>query len=150
MDAVTYPNKDVIQLIQDSVIPVRIQHDRELGRRFNIEWTPTLVLLDARGNEVYRTVGFLPPEHLMSSLTLGLGKMKLLAGKYEEALSYFTQVASRYPRSEQAPEAMYYAGVARFKMTKDLKAMKEMYEKLSAAYPDSSWARKAMPYSGPE
>jgi hypothetical protein len=147
MDAVTYPNPQVVQLIREKFLPVRIQHNRDLGGRFSIKWTPTVVLLDTKGTEAYRTVGFLPPEHLISSLTFGLGEVNLQEGKYENALSYFNKVASTFPGSEEAPAAIYYAGVTRFKITDDPTTMKEAYETLSVRYPDSSWAKKAVPYS---
>ena len=53
----------------------------------------------------------------------------------------------QYPKSDQAPEAIYFQGVARFKSTHDMKPLKEAYEKLKATYPNSAWTKKAYPYS---
>ncbi|MCX5861108.1 MAG: tetratricopeptide repeat protein [Desulfomonile sp.] len=147
MDAVTYPNPAVIEFMRHNVIPVRMRYDQQpLAVRFRVTWTPTLIALDAQGNEVYRNEGFLSPENLISALMLGIGKVKLQAGQYAEGASDFSRLVSGYPKSEEAPEAMYYWGVARFKSTKDLKVMQETYEKLLAAYPNSSWTKKAEPY----
>lgn len=147
MDAVTYPNKAVIQFIQENMVPVKMLHDQQpYAGRFQVKWTPTLVILDDRENEVYHNEGFLGPRDLIPALMLGTGKAHLAEEQYKEAVETFGRVASKYPKSEEAPEAIYYSGVARFKMTKDMKALTEAYKKLAAEYPHSSWTRKAEPY----
>jgi hypothetical protein len=148
MDAGTYPNKAVIRFIQDNVIPMRLLHDQQpLADRFRVSWTPTLVLVDAQGKEIYRNEGALAPDGLIAALMLGIGKERLNSGQYDQAVSFFDELASKYPKSEEAPEAIYYKGIARFKSTKDIEAMKEAHRQLYAAYPASSWTRKAQPYS---
>ena len=148
MDAGTYPNPAVIRFIRENVIPIRVLYDQQpLAGRFRVNWTPTLILLDTQGNEVYRNEGALGPGSLIPTLMLGIGKEKSNSGHYKEAASYFDALVSKYPKSEEAPEAIYYRGIARFKSTKDLKAMKEAYRQLYAGYPASSWTRKAQPYS---
>ncbi|MBI5570284.1 MAG: tetratricopeptide repeat protein [Desulfomonile tiedjei] len=148
MDAGTYPDQAVIQFIRENVIPMRLLHDQQpLAGRFSVTWTPTLILIDAQGKEVYRNEGALGPAGLIPALMLGIGKEKSHSGHYDKAVSYFDELTSKYPKSEEAPEAIYYRGVARFKSTKDIKAMKEAYLQLSAAYPGSPWTRKAQPYA---
>ncbi len=148
MDAGTYPNQAVIKFIRENVIPMRILYDQQpLAGRFRITWTPTLILIDAQGNEVYRNEGALGPDSLIPALMLGIGKEKSNSGHYEQAVSYLDALVSEYPKSEEAAEAIYYGGIARYKSTKDLKAMKEAWRKLYAAYPASPWTRKAQPYS---
>ena len=71
MDAVTYPTPTVIDFIQRTMVPLRIQSNNEsLALKFKIKWTPTLIILDKDGNEHYRSVGFLRPEALLASLML--------------------------------------------------------------------------------
>jgi hypothetical protein len=148
MDAGTYPNQDVVRFIRDNVIPMRLLHDQQpFAGRFRINWTPTLILVDSQGNEIYRNEGALGPASLIPGLMLGIGKEKSYSGDYAKAISYFDELASKYPKSEEAPEAIYYRGIARFKSTKDIKAMKEAYTLLYAAYPANQWTRKAQPYS---
>jgi thioredoxin-related protein len=147
MDAVTYPNEGVVQFVNGNVIPVRILYNHQpLSSQFKVKWTPTLILLDAEGNEVYRNEGFLPPDSLIPALILGIGKLELQRGDYTKATSHFSNIVSKYSESEEAPEAVYFLGVARFKTTHDLKAMKEAYENLKGKYPNNSWTRKAQPY----
>ena len=148
MDAVTYPNPTVIKFIRENVIPVRVLWNQEpLASRFDIKWTPTLILVDPHGKEVYRSEGFLSPRNFIPAFMLGIGRMRSNEGHYAEAISSFNELTSKYPQSEEAPQAIYYRGIAQFKMTKDLKAMKKAYEQLAATYPNSSWTRKARPYA---
>lgn len=147
MDAVTYPNEGVVQFIEKNVIPVRILYNQQpLASQFKVKWTPTLILLDTEGNEVYRNEGFLPPDSLNPALMLGIGRLELQHANYAKAASLFSDIVSKYAQSEEAPEAVYFMGVARFKTTKDLKAMKKAYEDLKSKYPNSSWTKKAQPY----
>jgi hypothetical protein len=147
MDTATYPDKAVIRFIQENMIPVKILHDQQpLAGRFHVKWTPTLIVLDPQENEVYHNEGFLGPRDLIPALMLVTGKAHVDSGHYAEAIDTFNRLAAAHPKSEEAPEAIYYSGVARFKMTKDTKALREAYQALEAQYPNSSWKRKAEPY----
>jgi tetratricopeptide (TPR) repeat protein len=148
MDAVTYPNKAVIDFINANMIPLRILHNqRPLADEFKIRWTPTIITLDAGGIERQRTIGFLPPDQLIPSLMLGIGKAHLERGEFAQAIPRFEKVVSQYPKSGSAPEAVFYLGVARFQRTHDPKFLKKAYEELAAQYPKSQWTTKASPYS---
>jgi len=149
MDAVTYPNPAVVDFIQNNMIPLRILSDNEsVALKFKIKWTPTLITLDKEGNEHYRTIGFLRPEALVSSLMLGIGRMRLDKGEYQGAISNFDKLIATSSKNDFIAEAIYFRGVARYKLTNDLKSMKEAYDKLSEEYPDSEWTEKAYPYQG--
>ena len=149
MDAVTYPNPAVVDFIQNNMIQLRILSDNEsVALKFKIKWTPTLITLDKEGNEHYRTIGFLRPEALVSSLMLGIGRMRLDKGEYQGAISNFDKLIATSSKNDFIAEAIYFRGVARYKLTNDLKSMKEAYDKLSEEYPDSEWTEKAYPYKG--
>ncbi len=87
MDAVTYPKKEVIEFIQEYMISLRVAFDAPLAKDFQVKWTPTLVTLDPQGKEHHRTVGFLPPEQLVPSLLLGMGKCHFDQDQFPEALT---------------------------------------------------------------
>lgn len=147
MDAVTYPNPDVSAFLRSHVIPVKILNDQQpYASKFRVVWTPTVIILDSDGNELTRDEGFLPPERLLPALMLGMGKVRLFARKFKDAATYLSQLVAKYPNSDEAPEALYFSGVARFRDTNDLGAMRDTYEKLSSAYPGSSWTVKASVY----
>ena len=100
-----------------------------------MQWTPTLVTLDRNGKEHHRTVGFLPPEELIPSLILGIGKTHFDLNEFKEALESFDTVVSKFPKSDATPEAIYLRGVSTFKSTHDGKNIKEAYELLQSRYP---------------
>ncbi len=147
MDAVTYPALNVVNYIQQNMIPVRIQSNNEaMGIKYAIRWTPTLIVLDKDGTEHYRTVGYLPPGALVSSLMLAMGKINLDKGKYEAAISDFDKLISASSKDDFSAEAIYFRGVANYKLTNDIKYLKEAYDKLSEEYPESEWTQRALPY----
>ncbi|MGO9571386.1 MAG: tetratricopeptide repeat protein [Desulfomonilaceae bacterium] len=148
MDAVTYPNKAVIDFINANMISVRVPHDQKpLAEDFKVKWTPTLITLDVDGTERQRTVGFLPPEELVPSLMSGIGKAHLERGEFAQAISRFERLVSKYPKSGAAPEAVFFLGVARFQSTHDPKFLRKAYDQLAAQYPQSEWKTRASPYS---
>jgi tetratricopeptide (TPR) repeat protein len=148
MDAVTYPNKAVIEFINSNMIAVRVRHDqRPLAEDFKVKWTPVLITLDVDGTERHRTVGFLPPEELIPSLMSGIGKAHLERGEFAKAIPQFEKLVSKYPKSGAAPEAVFFLGVARYQSTHDPKFLKKAYDELAAKYPQSDWTKRASPYS---
>jgi tetratricopeptide (TPR) repeat protein len=147
MGAVTYPEKAVVEFIDQNLIPLQIQFNEEpLASQFRVKWTPTLVVLDAGGEEHHRTVGFLDPDQLISSLMLGIAKAAFDADSFDTALEYLERVLADYPESNSASEAIYLRGVSLYKSTEDPKPLKEAYEKLADSYPYSEWTKRAYPY----
>ncbi len=147
MDTVSYPNKSVTEFINTSVIPLRVRSDTQpMASNFNLQWTPTLIILDKEGKEHHRTVGFIPAEELIPSLLLGITKVYFDLSAFKEALSNLEKILSDFPKSSAAPEAIYLKGVCLYKDTKNQKGLKEAYEQLQAKYPESEWTKRAYPY----
>lgn len=75
MEERTYTDAEVVQL-SDQFICVRINGDqnRALVRRFNVQSYPTLLLLDSRGKEQSRLIGYQPASVLASFLRDALPK----------------------------------------------------------------------------
>lgn len=147
MGAVTFPDAKVSEYVLKNVIPLRLPHNHApLADQFQVKWTPTLVTLDQEGKEHHRTVGFLGPEELIPSLMLGKAKLHFDHEQFEQALAVLDAILKEYPKSDSAAEAIFLRGVSRYKSTHDAKPLKEAYEKLSADYPGSEWAKRAYPY----
>ena len=69
MDAVAFIDPAVVDFINANLIPIRVPaDDPELGPRYKVKWTPTLLIVDADGVEQSRTLGFYPPAELIPSL----------------------------------------------------------------------------------
>lgn len=144
-----YPDPDVARLVSANFLPVRV-HAREqaedfarLGERFGAEWTPTVLMLDGEGVERHRIEGFLPKEDFMAQLRYGLGRIQFSDGNFEEAERRFKAIVDGQPESDVAPEAQYWAGVARYKHTGDAGALEETGRAFQTSYQDSPWAKKA-------
>ena len=147
MNADAFPDPAVIEFINNNLIPVRIQaDDPELGPRYKVKWTPTLLILDSEGVEHYRTLGFYPPEELVPSLLLGIGKAKFNEPDRPAACDCFGNILSSYPSSSLAPEAVYLNGVSRYIETHDVTSLIGIYDRLADEYPDSPWLTRADPY----
>jgi hypothetical protein len=147
MDAVAYPDSAVTRFINDNFIPLRIPaDDPELARRFGVRWTPTLLILDADGNEQYRTLGFYPPEDLIPSLLLGMGKAKFNQPDRPAACDCFNRIIADYAGNSLAPEAVYLRGVANYIESHDVNNLLGIYDTLAADYPQSTWLTRADPY----
>jgi tetratricopeptide (TPR) repeat protein len=144
-----YPDDRVARIINEHFVPARVhvkeqpEDFRRLGDRFNAHWTPTVLFLEADGTERHRIEGFLPTEDFAAQLTLGLGKAAFARQEWERAEQHFREVVEKYPDASAAPEAQYWAGVARYKRTNDSNALKETADEFTRRYADTEWAKRA-------
>jgi len=148
MDAVTFADLSVANFLTDRMIPLRVPvGTRALSSDFRVVWTPTLITLDYYGREHQRTIGYLPPDEMVASLLLGIGKTGFDNGQYSEAVIQFNTLLNGYPQSAAAPEAVYLRGAARYKSSQAPSALKDSYRQLLAEYPASEWTRRAEPFT---
>lgn len=140
-----YPEPRVDQLVRENFIPVRIQvrENPQIMERFNVQWTPTIVLLGPDGKEHHRIEGFLDTEDFLAQLTLGLAKISFARQEWDRAAERYGEVLDRFPTTDAAPEAQYWRGVTRYKATNDAAALGETARAFQERYADSTWARKA-------
>lgn len=144
-----YPDERVARFITENFIPVRVhvrdqaEEFQRLGERYGAHWTPTLLELDANGTEQHRVEGFLEASDLLAQLTLGLGKTAFKAKRWANAERHFREVVDRHAESDAAPEALYWAGVSRYRATGDASALAETTAAFGKRYADSPWAKKA-------
>jgi hypothetical protein len=126
-------------------VPVKIHmadQPQEFGR-FGALWTPTLAVLDPDGEERYRFVGYLPAEDFLARLRLGLAHRAAGRKRWEEAEGLFREVVECHPDTEAAPEALYWAGAARYQGRDDPEALVTTARAFGERYVDSEWAEKA-------
>jgi TolA-binding protein len=144
-----YPDSAVASYIDQHFTPVRIHvrdHAAEwkrLGDRFGVQWTPTVLVVDSSGQERHRIEGFLPAEDFLAQLELGRAKAAFGTGQFEEAERRFRAAVDHHPGSEAAPEALYWAGVSRYKRTNDPSALADTARGFRERYQDTSWAKKS-------
>ena len=149
-----YPDERVVRLVNEKFVPVRI-HVREqaadwkrLGERYGVQWTPTVLVVDASGDERHRIEGFLPATDFLAQLELGLSKSAFANGRFADAEERFRKVVQDYPDTESAPEALYWAGVSRYKGSGDAAALAETAKGFRDRYQDTSWAKKSSVWGG--
>lgn len=149
-----YPDERVVRLVNEKFVPVRI-HVRDqaadwkrLGERYGVQWTPTVLVVDASGVERHRLEGFLPATDFAAQLALGLAKSAFGTGRFAEAEEQFRKLVQDYPNTEPAPEALYWAGVSRYKSSGDAAALAETAKGFRDRYQDTSWAKKSSVWAG--
>jgi len=144
LDQEIYPQDRVAASICRHFVPVRIPtlERPDDGERFNVVWTPTLIMAEADGTERHRLVGFLPADELLAQLDLGRAKAEFGRGLFQEAERSFGSIVDRFPATIAAAEADYWSGVSRYKHTRDRQDLKATGERLRARYPQSEWTKK--------
>ena len=116
---------------------------KRLEERFAAHWTPTILELDPDGVEQHRIEGFLPADDFLAQLKLGIGHAAFKRQDWNEAERQFREIVADLPAADAAPEALYWAGVARYKGTKDGEALAETAEAFAKRFTETSWAKKA-------
>jgi hypothetical protein len=143
-----WPDSRVSKFVTDQFIPVRVhvrdQADafKRLGEKYGAEWTPTILMLDASGDERHRIEGFLPLPEFVPQLEFGAGRISFSGGNYQDSERRLRSIVDEFPDSDIAPEALYWAGVSKYKATNDSAALHETAAALEQKYPASAWAKK--------
>lgn len=148
MDAVTYPTPEVQETLARDFVAVHINtYDpdgptKRLIREFRKQWSPLLVWLEHHGIEVRRQHGYLPPREFLAECGFARGYAALVHARYADARAILKDVADRWPETDTAPEALFWAGVAANRAG-DREAFLRLWQNLKAGYPRSTWWSRA-------
>lgn len=143
-----WPDDRVQKLVSAEFIPVRVhvkdqaEAFQRLGEEYGAQWTPAVLMLDSSGKEQHRMEGFFPAEEFIPQLEYGLGRIDFSGGRFAEAESRFRHVVEKHSDANVAADALYWAGVSRYKETDDAEALAETAADLEEKYPGSEAARK--------
>jgi tetratricopeptide (TPR) repeat protein len=144
-----YPDPRVSEYVTRHFVPVRAHvkeqrnEYRRLSERFDAQWTPTILIVDAGGTERHRVEGFLPIDDFLSQLTLGRAKAAFSGKDYPKAEQLYRQVLEKFPSTDAAAEAQYWAGVSRYRASNDPQALSDTARAFRERYQDTTWAKKA-------
>jgi TolA-binding protein len=144
-----YTDPRVASFVTENFVPVRVHVQRNaaeykrLSAKYNAQWTPTILMLDGDGNERYRIEGFLPADDFLAQLELGAAHAAFARHNFADAEPRFRGLVDRHPNDEVAAEALYWAGVARYKATGDAAALKDTARAFAQQYSGTTWAKKA-------
>lgn len=145
-----YPDAAVEKLINGQFVPVRyhVKENPEGFERFGAEWTPTIIVADAKGHEHHRIEGFLPSEDFLAQLNLAIAHTLRGGGEFAEAERRYRELAADDSHPDVAAESLYWAGVARYKATEDASALAETARAFQQRFTDTAWAKKASVWAG--
>jgi len=101
-----------------------------------------VIILDPNGKERFRIEGYLPKDEFRAQLELSLARVAFMSKDWADAEHRYAAVVERYPETKAAPEALYWKGVSRYKISNDHTVLGEMPGQFQEKYPDSSWALK--------
>jgi hypothetical protein len=135
----------VSEFISQRFVTVRV-HVKEqptMWKRFNIRWSPTVLVLGADGAEGRRIEGFLPRDELLAQLELGLGFLAVNKKDWSTARQEFEHVVEKYPDTDAGPEALYWTGVAKYSSSHDATELKNLGRQFRERYTDTAWAKRA-------
>lgn len=118
----------------------------ELARHYLQVWTPTVHLLLPDGRSVHEHVGYLPPEAFAAELELGVAKSYFKLRDFATAAERLERIRDERPTSHVAPEAAYWAAVARYNESGQRDGLLKGWRALRLRYPQSIWRWKQMIY----
>jgi len=130
-----------------SPISVHIKENPAGFHRFDSVWTPSTLILDENGKERHRIEGYLPKDEFAAQLLLGVARVAFMQKKWKDAEALYSQILNDYPKSTAAPEAVYWKAVSHYKATNDHTVLGEVPKTLQQKYPNSVWAKKAIPWT---
>jgi thioredoxin-related protein len=125
-----------------------VKEQPEAFERFGAQWTPTVLLLDSGGAERHRFEGYLPAPDFLAQLKLGLAHAAKARGDWAGAERLYREVADDSSVPEAAAEALYWAGVSKYKASGDPSALASTAQAFQTRFTDSSWAKKASVWAG--
>ena len=139
----------MVKFVNENFIPARVhvKDDSALyqkyGEKYGAQWTPTILELDSDGVERHRIEGFLPNDEFLAQLMLGAAQIAFAEQRWDEAEKRFREIVDKFPNTDAAPEALYWAGVSPYKRTHDNVFLKNTANAFKDRYQDTTWAKKA-------
>ncbi len=150
MGAVTYPDADVANALAEHFVLYKInmmeRHPdfKEACAGAKVMWGPTIIVADARGNEVRRWTGWLDPKAFVAELDLTRALALHHSAKFQEALEGFTALVEGDTSTSLMPEALYWQGISGFMAGKmDWDALGNAWRAVAKTYPGTRFGMHA-------
>jgi len=115
---------------------------KRLNGRFAHFWHPDLLVLDHHLIELRRIIGYLPAAELVPQLELGRALGLIYRRDYQEAVRVLDQIITMHPRAAVAPEALYWRGVAGYRVGGEAELVRT-WGRIAQEYPASDWRLRA-------
>jgi hypothetical protein len=147
MDAVSHPDPAVQALVARWMVPVRlvfgVPTHRAPLRDLGALWTPTHWVLDARGREFRREVGFLDGIDLHAMLSEGVALALVANGRAPEAEGVLDEAIAHHGAGARAGSLRYWRGAVGFLRSGDHDAMARWWDEVREVDPDE-WGQRAV------
>ncbi|MFQ5442444.1 MAG: thioredoxin fold domain-containing protein [Thermodesulfobacteriota bacterium] len=142
-------DETVIKAVEREATAIKydVAKENKLAERYHVDWTPTFILTDEKGNELDRWTGYLPAEDFITQLTLSKGLAAFYLRRYRDAEREFEMLIEEHPDSELVAEAEYFLGVSIFKEKGDALGLVDICHSIEEKYPESQWAKKCSIWS---
>ena len=77
LDSDTYVHEDVVTLAQGFVsLKIDADVEKAISSKYKVVGLPTILFIDANGNEIHRVVGYRPPEDFVKEMNSALEAFK--------------------------------------------------------------------------
>jgi hypothetical protein len=141
----TYPEKKVVDFVSENFVPVQLNQSQnpEFFKQNKIIWTPTLTVCNVQGEEQVRWIGYLPPEEFLPKTKFALAWLMMLDQNYAQSAVILKEIMSSHKDSLLVPAALYWLGVANWKVSGDFAGLSNAWTSLMEIYPNSEAAQKA-------
>ena len=145
----TYSDSAVCEFLADNLVCVKYNTTtpnpwfKRLTGSVAHMWHPHLVVLDERLMESRRLVGYQRPAELIAQLRLGIGLLHLYHRRFQDALTVFHEVTQMKVAAGIVAEALYWKGVAAYRVEGGLAALREVWSQLQTEHAESDWAQRA-------
>jgi thioredoxin-related protein len=130
LDKYTYSDAQVATLFAKRIVPIKIDAEKgegiDLVKKFGVSGYPTILLVSAKGEEIDRVVGYVPPEQFLKIVS------GYLDGK--NTMSVLQKAKDAHPGDPGA----VYALAAKYAERMDLKRSSELYMDYLMADPSDS------------
>jgi hypothetical protein len=141
-----YPVAAVAEAVAERFVALRLDQKEPHVRDLKIHWIPTVLILDRRGVEHYRSVNAVPPAEFLDVLDIGEALARMREAGYDRAVSLLEAGLGRRPNGPLHPELLFWLGVARcYRGGHDGAARDAAWADLTARYPASIWALRVPP-----
>lgn len=149
MEAVTFADDKVAAFLNEHLVPIQIQADEagDLGERYELRWTPHLLVLNPRERVLQMATGWFSPEELVPWTIMGLARDHFLQKNWTMTKVRCQWIIDDYPNSFAAPQAIYYHGVAATQADHDTRHLKAVLTTLQKNHPHSEWTMRARPFA---
>ena len=111
--------------------------------RFDVTWTPTVLVMDSHAKERSRIEGYFPKEEFRERLESALARVAFTGMKWKESEERYAEIARKMGDKPEAAEALYWHAVSRYKGANDHVALANVAEELKRRFPDSEWTTRA-------